>query len=708
MASVGTSEVQPSKATNFVTKTGDESHVKKVIRFDPSTAVNGKQVRRRPSPLKQTQSVAELQELDVFLKPAQLLTVERVWAKLFAAAAILDILSSILPPILRQKEARDRALALEEEERKKILPNFLTFWKKKPGHFLDLPQCVDGLKCMYERFIHWMEDHRISIAYLFIVCCMFDTARKAYYAWKSASEIEKTSSHENKKRNGINVEKKSFFVTPAHFTVVKTVLFRLSLLPIGFFTIRLVDHISILTFNSSSFIDRRNHDLSINASPAHNQNEDFSSSGTERYCVLFIIVLRFRALLLHFLQSQITSLKKVFATRLAPHIVRYAIINPRLFKSKLATLLVFFRWIKYFVPLFQKFEKLFKTLSKIIKIRRQRRKAAKAKKSRKKMWNKHPFKKQREIAALRIQSQFRAKRARRDMKLRAIFQTGRDKRITRNIRKILQMRAARARANLAKKKIELLKVTSLATRNDSDNRRSKDLKLELGSIFKRKETQRMLLRPDTKFIIGWKVMFMTCIGVEMVQKAVEHKVQGRNFVEAMFVPTHIDDWTSCTIATVGSKGLLGMFHSSNSSATVGSSEFPWYCYAPYPTIQSTYIHIVQFLISKGMTFMSIIFFLDVFVNFFTGIYDEGGFLVENNFFPRWIFPGIGFQLLVNPKVKDLSAVVKILLRDPGPAGLYKWFVAFLIPLSGSILYWFKWNVWMVLVSSQNKNTTSRK
>jgi len=211
-------------------------------------------------------------------------------------------------------------------------------------------------------------------------------------------------------------------------------------------------------------------------------------------------------------------------------------------------------------------------------------------------------------------------------------------------------------------------------------------------------------------------MFMICIGIEMAQKAFQPKLvdgmdEAMNLqlnLEAIFVPMRIEDWASCTIDTIGNKGFFGLFNASTVDDTYGFADMPWYCHALYTTLQSVYIHVINFLIHHFPSVMGIIFFLDVFVNFFTGIYDKNGFVIPNLLVPRWIFPGIGFQLLVNPKMKDLSAVVKNGLQSPGPARLYQWLAAVVIPILAIIVYWVKWNIWMVLVSSENKKTTSRK
>lgn len=193
-------------------------------------------------------------------------------------------------------------------------------------------------------------------------------------------------------------------------------------------------------------------------------------------------------------------------------------------------------------------------------------------------------------------------------------------------------------------------------------------------------------------------MFMICIAIEMAQKAFQSDL------ESIFVPERIEYWESCTNSTDSSIGIFRLF-SGPTDPAFDSLEVAWYCHAPYTILQSAYIYCIRFINYHGLFCMTFILFLDVFVNFFVGKYDTSGFLVANSFVPRWIFPGIGFQLLVNPIMKDVSALVKSLLHEPGPARVWLWIIAFAIPISTVVLNWLKWNVWMVLVSVENKKTS---
>jgi len=678
-----------------MTSTGKAEMTKPAIKASDKSLVSKATTSERDSILSSHLEIQNLKELDLAVKSCESHDdrLENFWVKLFGAAAALDILTTILPPIFRVREAREMALAIEEAESKRKLPTFLTFWKKDPSSILDLTaeQCVDGFKCMYERSIYWMEDHRIRIGWIFCVFWIIDSAHKAYLAWKSASEPKKISS--------------------SSLVFTKALLLRLSLLPIGFFMLRLVDHLSILKLDERSSLDQSQVDPLPGTSPAHHIG-DFSSSETERYCVIVVILLQFKALLLHFLKYQIASLKTMFAKKIAPRIVRFAVWNPRLFKNRIASLLVLLRWVKYLIPLILKSQKIIKTFMNIIKIRKQRYQASKAHAYRRKVFYNCSLEKREELAAIRLQMRFRGKKARREAELLK----NRERKMVGLIHSVLLARAAKAKVEVQRKKNELLKLTKKSSSRDGDKVRLKKLQLELGNISKEKQLKNMLLRPDSKFLIGWKVMFIICIAIEMAHKAFPPKLADNMDealslqlnLEGVFIPERIEDWASCMNDTGESKRFLGLFDATTANDTFDSSEMPWYCHTQCKTLQSAYIHVIQLLIQHSLSGMGIIFFLDVFVNFFTGIYNEQGFVVVNTFMPRWIFPGIGFQLLVNPKMEDISILLKNGLQNPGPARLCQWVIAFVLPMLAMISYWLKWNVWMILVSSENKKTSSRK
>jgi hypothetical protein len=77
---------------------------------------------------------------------------------------------------------------------------------------------------------------------------------------------------------------------------------------------------------------------------------------------------------------------------------------------------------------------------------------------------------------------------------------------------------------------------------------------------------------------------------------------------------------------------------------------PWHCDFFYQELQRVYIIVMGFLINRAMGIVSFMFFLDVFVHFFTGRIDpKTGRLVPRGFFERWFFPGLFLELACKDK-----------------------------------------------------------
>ena len=84
-------------------------------------------------------------------------------------------------------------------------------------------------------------------------------------------------------------------------------------------------------------------------------------------------------------------------------------------------------------------------------------------------------------------------------------------------------------------------------------------------------------------------------------------------------------------------------------------------------------------------------------------------LVPKPFFARWILPGLGLQLLVNPAMANVFGFVKILskmLHEVDPGRVFRWGSAILpviYELLCQIMLWIK-NIVKDFVKKQNKIT----
>lgn len=295
----------------------------------------------------------------------------------------------------------------------------------------------------------------------------------------------------------------------------------------------------------------------------------------------------------------------------------------------------------------------------------------------------------------------------------------------------------RARARLNRKKIELVILLQMEQRminkesgthiSAVQRKRLYKLQDELKTAAKKRRQAKMLLRPNTRFAFMWKLLFVSCLLIELSQKAMRPKLQkfqeaqkvkrekdmewytklrmfhpGRKrkkeeemdtkkpndmdwyaFVEAMVVPSTVLEWGECAITNT------------NTSP-------PWYCKEPVVTLQTSYIKMLRFFLYEVLAMVDVIFFLDVFVVFFTGRFDPlTGELVPMPFFKRWILPGVLMQLLLNPRMAEVSAAVQaffwVCVTDVGPITMWRWMASFFIPALTYLMKLLERKIWRELV-----------
>ena len=186
--------------------------------------------------------------------------------------------------------------------------------------------------------------------------------------------------------------------------------------------------------------------------------------------------------------------------------------------------------------------------------------------------------------------------------------------------------------------------------------------------------RRLLLRPNTVFSLTWKRTTIACVLVE-----ISHKI-----LAPMMAPK------------TGKLTLDELFFHLLTPAAERLAPLSWH--------QVSFIA-VEFFSRRVADLVSMVSFLDVFITFFTGELDEKtGVLIPKHFFARWILPGVVLQLIVNPTMKDISAVVKKVLafsKNVGPMRVFHVALA-LFPIFRAIVLWIIDLVYQ-FVDSENRN-----
>ena len=179
--------------------------------------------------------------------------------------------------------------------------------------------------------------------------------------------------------------------------------------------------------------------------------------------------------------------------------------------------------------------------------------------------------------------------------------------------------------------------------------------------------QTLLLRPDSKFIMVWQNIFVLAVLVEIAGLAIIPNLGGKkrkgeipmtivSLLRQILLPT----MPASELCTIWQEQLerhddplaqvldwfVDLF-----KPDVPVMAAPWHCDPIYQELQRIYIVVTGFLINRAIGIVSFMFFLDVFVHFFTGRIDpKTGRLVPRGFFERWFFPGLFLELACKDRI----------------------------------------------------------
>ena len=416
------------------------------------------------------------------------------------------------------------------------------------------------------------------------------------------------------------------------------------------------------------------------------------------------------------------------------HLISFAVFNPRKFMQRLRKVRTGVRWTKHLAPLFGPCNKLLGNVKDLMTKFRQCRAAKRARLIRDKLWRQMDENERREAALIRAQNIVRAMHARKT--LRALVLTQDQKECIASVKLQTAMRASlsHTRVNVTRTKRELKGLLEQSMNNAShmsinDRRRMYQLQNEFNLKAKLLMNEKLLLRPNTTFAVFWKVLFVVCTIFEISLLALNPRLKGyRNketgkrmgIGEALdyhIVPAPMSEWEQCApwlvnpaAATKKDPPLVSFgtmqkrFSWYNKSIILSR---PWYCQEPFVMMQAIFIAVLRIALTQTLVIVGFVYFLDVFVTFFTGELDsDTGKLKPKPFFTRWIFPGLLLQLLINPEMETTSRYVSHLVKNTlqvGPLRAWRWTEAMFYPLFIILVDATQRFVWKPLVQQQNAN-----
>jgi hypothetical protein len=413
-------------------------------------------------------------------------------------------------------------------------------------------------------------------------------------------------------------------------------------------------------------------------------------------------------------------------------LLQQAVRNPIKIHHRIRDVLRYIRWARYTAPLIGQSFKLRANVGDLERKYFQRKERKRAQATRKKLRLDLSSMDLRDYCAVLIQKTWRSYQARKRTASLNFVRGEEQHNAATKFQSACRQSLIRARVRLRYKHMKLkeLQEKETAAREkrktmDANERRYMYvLQQELNEKTQTLLNKKLLLRPNTGFVVAWKVVFLLCIFLEIARLSVEpflqeykDEVTGKpwglyTFLGKKLIPEPVSQLDVCKLEEEKSsryfswivgplKRTKGFFWSTTS---VIRGPPPWYCGPLYSSVQAWYITIARFTMDRILAFVGFICFLDVPISFFTGeINPETGLLEPKPFFQRWFVPGLLLQLAVNPQMEGTSKFVLRIIESTinfGPVRVGRWTIALFYPVLLSLARLLR-RRWRLYVADQN-------
>ncbi|KAI2502062.1 hypothetical protein MHU86_12381 [Fragilaria crotonensis] len=678
-----------------------------------------------------------LQDLTSFIYSNRKSIQHYAWYTIIAVVALLDFLAKVVADFIR-----------EEEVETPLGFNPFVFHRRQKSRTTGSHRIKVVRHPLLVHFIHFLEKHSVFISMIFSLLWFIDAFVKATDKRDAQlAELDKRNLLDNRRTtpNGdISDEIRGAWGVFHHTVVVQCLL-----LPISFFM--LMHHLLSPKHSPSGILLDEDERVQFKFREESGQENTLHSFDSRLSHSVLFVILQFvgtvyvRITGIH-IRARYEEQKRLLAKRLAI----FAIRSPKRFIRRVRMVLSAIYWFKYLKPLIATGNKLRGNVVDLMRKHRQRRQASQAERIRRLLWvnrlrNLPPEELERE-AAIMVQRNFRRQQAAKAVRALQLFQGSRTQWAALIIQHMFRQKLASARARIINKRYELRELQKKrrsfkrqwGTMSVKERRRLYELQDELRNEATQLLNSKMLIRPNTRFAVTWKILFVVCVVFEISQHAVAPTLKKYvdeesgepmrigKVLEQFLIPLETSQWQRCGaknapkprkavkigcplvrwLTSVGRRAQGAKSEGSN----VNKLPFPWFCQKPYSTAHSIFIKIMKMLIYQFLVLVGTVCFLDVFVTFFTGEIDaDSGNLRPKPFFSRWVFPGIALQLLVNPQMESISRYVwkfVTFAHRVGPIQMYRWTAALFYPLVSLVLHLLIFDIWRPIVALSN-NTTNR-
>ncbi|KAL3769880.1 hypothetical protein ACHAWU_007086 [Discostella pseudostelligera] len=326
-----------------------------------------------------------------------------------------------------------------------------------------------------------------------------------------------------------------------------------------------------------------------------------------------------------------------------------AIIRPLAFRGRLRKLLKVIRYASFFAPLFGTCNKLRGHVLDMFQRRRQHNASMAARKRWIELIDAFSQQSKLERAVRTLQRRYlerREQKAQRRYALMAPQRANSNLKVACKIRRKLMEEEHLSRSRLDRMAIldsqrKMRSQVSIADKTNITHHRESSRKLK----------RRLLLSPKTSFAVGWKYFAVACVALEISSQIFAPMLSG----ELKKMPLYefiVRVLTASSVSKCGDKGKKVAASSIFVPVMIDNSLGDSACLA------SSWELTAHMLATLLVPMVNAIFFLDVFITFFTGELTSSGTLVAKPIVERYIFPGIGLQLIVNPTMATITQFVK--------------------------------------------------
>jgi hypothetical protein len=503
-------------------------------------------------------------------------------------------------------------------------------------------------------------------------------------------------------------------VGEAWIAYYKTIGLQLLLLPVGFYV-----------FGWYTLTGKKQHVKALLMDGLGKSHSERSFKAIEAtHSLIYSFIHSYTILINQVLGEKVEMRRKLLWRRL----IVFAIRRPFLFTKRLRIFFSTLRLTKYLGPLMGETAKFFGNTSDLLKTWRQHLAVMKACRLRKKRWDGMDPVEQQHAAAIRIQCAVRGMLTRKTVKAFMAVLKARKERIARRLQKAVRasLVVSRTQHDLMRLELDKLEEEAKAAKQRGcaisidHRRRMYQLQDELEQRAKELVNKHMLLRPNARFALVWKVMFIFCVLLDIAQQALQPRLRDykdattgetisvEQFLELHVVPKPIREWQQCAPWFAEQSEKSGFFN--RRPHRVILEEPPWYCQERYVAAQSIWITVLRFCVMQAALFVGIMRYLDVGVTFFIGeLHPQTGTLVAKSFVKRWIFPGLLLELLANPQMETTSKFVGRFLEGVvqiGPFRVGRWTLVGLYPLA-KVVKRTVIQLWRSVVLQQNRECMER-